>query len=101
MTVGFAYFIRRPRRFEDLFIPYSVDQETPYRIDRIVELNEMNYGNFITDFLVERAFLEAESLPVHGVCAACVLVRQSGSKDGVLIQPECGGRVAWAAYYTG
>ena len=98
---GFACFIRRPRRVEELLMPHPVEWETAYSIAKTVELGRMDYENFINDLLVERWFLEAN--PDEQAIferRACILVRQKGSEDGILVQPAPDGYVAWAAYYA-
>lgn len=96
---GRAYFVERPRRLDDLQIPHLLDRERPYRIVAKVELQGIDYENFVTDMLADRQFIED-----HGQdCKAgdvwdCLLVQQKGREDGVLVLPEQGCFVSWAAY---
>ncbi len=52
-----AYFIRRPRRIEELR-DFGIGMLRPYRIVSTVCLGGMDYENFVTDLLADRAFLE-------------------------------------------
>ena len=61
----------------------------------------MDYENFITVFCVERQYLEDNA----GLCGKdaggvlhCLLIRQRGSHDGVLVLPDRRGYVIFAAY---
>ena len=64
-----------------------------------MELQGIDYENFITDMLADRQFIED-----HGQdCKAgdvwdCLLVQQRGRTDGVLVLPEQDCFVSWAAY---
>lgn len=95
---GYAYFVERPRRIEDLMVPHLVEKERPYRIVTEVQLPAIDYENFITDMLADRQFIED-----HGRrCKkdevwSCLLVRRRGKPDGVLVMPEDGCFVGWAA----
>lgn len=96
---GYAYFVERPRRLEDLQCPHLIDRERPYHIVATVELRKIDYENFVTDMLADRQFIED-----HGQdCKAgdvwdCLLVQQRGRTDGVLVLPEQECFVSWAAY---
>ena len=97
---GYAYFVERPRRIDDLMVPHLVDKERPYRIVTEVQLPAIDYGNFITDMLADRQFIENHGRRCQkGEVWDCLLVRRSGQPDGVLVMPEDGCFVAWAAYY--
>lgn len=96
-----AYFVKYPSRIEDLWQPHLCEDQNPYEIATTVTLKAIDYGNFITDLRVERQFLEDNanlcSIDGDGI-RHCILVRQRGDKDGVLIIPDAGGYVIWAAY---
>ena len=51
---GYAYFVERPRRIEDLMVPHLIEKERPYRIVTSVQLTAIDYENFITDMLDDR-----------------------------------------------
>jgi hypothetical protein len=99
---GYAYFVERPRRIEDLMVPRLIELERPYRIVTEIQLPTIDYENFITDMLADRQFIED-----HGRrCKKsevwdCLLVRRRGRLDGVLIIPVQDCFVGWAAYCTG
>lgn len=93
-----AYFITRPRIIEDLYAIHRADQEEPFEIVKEVTLSKIDYENFVTDMLADRAFLDG--FDVEGVSPKqCVLVRQRGKDAGaVLVVPTKDGHVSAAAY---
>ena len=97
---GYAYFVERPRRIEDLTVPHLVEKERPFRIVTEVQLPAIDYENFITDMLADRQFIEDHSCRCKkGEVWDCLLVRRRGQPNGVLVMPEDGCFVGWAAYY--
>ena len=94
---GYAYFIKRPRRIEDLQELHAVDAEQGYDIQKVVSLPRIDYENFITDMLADRAFLEDTPPQDDSGIFHCILIRQRGKKDGVLVVPA-GTHVELAAY---
>ena len=95
---GFAYFMRRPARAEELKVPHPLEAARQYEIISVISLRRIDYENFITDLLADRAFLE----PYAPLCSKdgvwkCVLVSQRGKKGGILVMPENGCYVGWAA----
>lgn len=58
----------------------------------------MDYENFITDMRVERQYVEDnEALCERGEIWRCLLIRQRDQRGGVLVIPEHGGYIGWAA----
>ena len=101
-AVGRAFFVRSPRRIEDLQTLHLVEKERPFEIVKTVKLAKIDYENFITDMLADRQFIEDHAaLCSKGTVWRCVLVRQRGRTGGVLVTPEDGCFVGWAAYYSG
>jgi len=97
---GYAYFVERPRRIEDLMVPHLIEQERPYRIVTEIQLPAIDYENFITDMLADRQFIEDHGRRCKkGKVWACLLVRRRGQPDGVLVMPEDGCFVGGAAYF--
>ena len=96
---GKAYFVPDPSVLEDLFVPHLLTEEKPYEIVKTITLGAMDYGNFITDLQADRQFIEdnAALCGRDGVWR-CLLVRRRGNQDGVLVMPEDGAFVGWAAY---
>lgn len=95
---GFAFFVQRPRRIEDLMAPHLLERERPYEVVRVVTLSKIDYENFVTDMLADRQFLEdSVSLCARGQSWRCLLIRQRGGAEGVLVMPSTGGFVDWAA----
>ena len=97
---GYAYFVERPRRVEDLTLPHLIEQERPYRIVTEIQLPAIDYENFITDMLADRQFIEDHGRRCKkGEVWDCLLVRRRGQPNGVLVMPEDGCFVGCAAYY--
>ena len=48
---GYAYFVERPRRVEELTLPHLIEKERPYRIVTEVQLPAIDYENFIGVFI--------------------------------------------------
>jgi hypothetical protein len=98
---GTAYFVKTPSRIENLQRPHLPEEENTYKIAAEVTISQIDYGNFITDLRVERQFLEDNA----DLCSVdqddvwhCLLIRQDGGSDGVLVMPDKNGHVIWAAY---
>ena len=97
-----ACFIRHPRAIGDLTQPHLHKHEREYRIVKTIELGKMDYENFITDMLADRQFIEVNAgLCSQGKVWQCLLIRQRGCNDGVLVMPENGCFVGWAARFPG
>ena len=97
---GYAFFVERPRRIEDLMVPHPLEKERPYRTVTEIQLPAIDYENFITDMLVDRQFLSDHGRRCKkGEVWDCLLVRRRGQPDGVLVMPEDDCFVGWAAYY--
>ena len=97
---GKAYFVSDPRRIEDLTVLHLAEKERPFAVVKTVKLAKIDYENFITDMLADRQFIEDHA----ALCSKdevwrCILVQQRGHADGVLVMPEDGCFVGWAAYY--
>ena len=91
-----ACFLRRPRRIEELRAEES-GRRRPYRIVKTVCLGGMDYENFVTDLLADRAFLEDVSgCNEDGNVLCCLRVSCPGRED-VLVVPDGTGHVALAA----
>ena len=92
-----AYFVRDARRLEDLKVIHLAGAESPFEIVKTVPLSTIDYENFTTDLLADRAFLEG--IPEgSGDVLACVLVQRRGQEDGVLVVPTADNHVKLAAY---
>ena len=96
---GRAWFVRRPGRMEELRALHPLDGEKPYRVAAEVTLEDMDFRNFITDLYADRTFLEEYAhLCTAGEVWDCILVRCPGDRNGVLVLPEDGCFVGWAAW---
>ena len=96
-----AYFVRRPSRMEDIAVLHLLERERPFAVAATVKLAKIDYENFITDMTADRQFIEDHA----ALCSKdevwrCILVQQRGHADGVLVMPEDGCFVGWAAYYS-
>lgn len=98
---GRAYFVDFPRRIEDLTLLHDIDTEHEYEIAATVTLGAVDYENFITDMAADRQFIEEHcaQCSTAGVWK-CLLVRQRGKNDGVLVVPADRCYVKYAAYYS-
>ena len=94
----YAYFVYSPRTVSDLIQPHDLRSEKPYQIVHTVSLSAMSYENFITDMLADRQFLEDYAkLCGEGEIWRCILVKQRGTTEGILVVPDsC--YVKYAAY---
>ena len=96
---GTAFFVRRPRVLGDLKKPHPVEDERAFEIVKAVALGRLDYENFTTDFMADRLFIEqAAPLCEGGARWKCLFVHEKGRPDGVLVMPEGGCYVGWAAY---
>ena len=74
---GYAYFVERPRRLEDLQRPHLIERERPYSIVTAVQLPKIDYENFVTDMLADRGpgmygtACWCSSGPAQTVCWCC------------------------------
>lgn len=93
-----VYFISKPRTYRDLLKPHLPEAEREYEIVKVIELNNITYENFCEDMLVDRQFLEDNAaLCEDGDALRCLLVKQRGKHEGILVVPELGA-VKQAAY---
>ena len=91
-----AYFLRRPRRIEELRAEES-GRRRPYRIVSSLHLGGMDYENFATDLLADRAFLEGiPGCGEDGKILCCLRVSCPGRVD-ILVVPDGTGHVELAA----
>lgn len=99
---GSVCFIRHPRTISDLMQPRLHKHEWEYQIVKTIELGKMDYENFITDMLADRQFIEdSAALCSQGEVWKCLLIRQRGCREGVLVMPENRCFVGWAARFPG
>ncbi len=97
-----AFFVREPSVIENLMRPHLLEQEKPYHIVSVVQLDSIDYMNFITDMLADRQFIEDHSAACgYGEVMKCILVKKKKAKDGVLVVPRLPCYVGYAAYYPG
>ena len=91
-----ARFVSRPRRIEELR-GFGIGMLRPYRIVSTVCLGRIDYENFVTDLLADRAFLEnVPGCGEDGTLVRCLCVTCRG-RDSVLVLPDGTGHVALAA----
>lgn len=93
-----AYFVKRPRVIQDLAAPHPLEAEREYEVASRVALACIDYENFVTDMLADRDFIgENAALCGEGEVMRCMLVQRRGQDGGVLVVPERGSFVGWAA----
>ena len=86
---GFAYFVKRPRTADDLMRPHLIEQEQEYEVVKAITLPAIDYENFITDMLADRAFLEENAaLCSNSAPFLCLLITRRGGENGVLVVPN-------------
>ena len=87
--INCAFFVELPRRIEDLQCLHLVDHEQPYLIVATIDLQKIDYENFIYDMIADRQFLEDHAdLCGVGEIWRCILVKQRGQSGGVLVVPD-------------
>ena len=91
-----ACFLRRPRRIEELRAEES-GRRHPYRIVKTVCLVGMDYENFVTDLLADRAFLEGIPGCGEDATVLCCLRVSCPDREDILVVPDGTGHVALAA----
>ena len=85
---GFAFFCPSPECLEDLIRPHFPEQERRFSVAAEIRLGKTEYENFITDMLADRQFIEDHAAECErGEIWRCILVRQRGRRDGVLVMP--------------
>ena len=87
---GFAFFAEHPRQINDLMRPYPLEKNREYKAVKTIELDKIDYENFITDMVADRRFLE-ENAPLcskkeHVI--RCLRVTQRESGESILVVPD-------------
>ena len=96
---GRAYFVPDPSRLEDLIVPHLVSDEQPYEIVKTITLGAIDYGNFIADMLADRSLIEKNYEHCEkGNVWRCLFIRKRDQANGILVMPEDGAYVGYAAY---
>lgn len=94
-------FVEYAFQIKDLQKPHSIYKSNPYVVEKEVTLSKINYENFTTDFCADRWFIEKYSklcrIDDNGIWH-CILVRQKGRTDGVLVMSDGNDFPKWAAY---
>lgn len=86
---GFAYFVERPRRIEELMKPHPAEREQEYEVVKTIRLAKLDYENFITDMVADRPFLEDNAaLCSKGELIRCLKITCRGNGSGVLVVPD-------------
>ena len=87
---GYALFIKRPRRIDDLRAACPDGQEREYVTAGRITLTKTDYENFAEDMLADRQFLEdGDSVcGVDGELLRCLEVRYRGCRERILVLPK-------------
>ena len=98
---GRAYFVRKPSRMNNLLKPHRIEDEQNFEIVRTILLPQIDYENFVTDLTVDRDYLEqyAHLCGIEDGVWKCLLIQQETAKTGILVMPEDGCWVGYAAYF--
>lgn len=97
---GQAYFIKYPRRMDELNVIHDVADESPFEIVKEIRLQPIDFENFATDMTVERKFIEDNAgLCADGAVKKCLFVYMRGGRAGILVLPDLNDKdyVGWAA----
>ena len=86
---GYAFFVERPRRIDDLLQPHPVEAEKQFEVVKTNNLSKIDYENFITDMVADRAFLEknAHLCRKDGTVVLCLHVKPREGEDGIIVVP--------------
>lgn len=87
---GFAFFVRRPRRIEELICPHPFEAEREYEVVKTVVLQKIDFENFITDMLADRPFLSENAVLCDSAeeIIRCLKISCRGMPDAVLVAPN-------------
>lgn len=87
---GYAYFVEKPRKIEDLLQPHPLESERPYEIVKTINLSGIDFENFITDMVADRQFLEenAALCSMTESTIRCLLVKHRIRGEGILVVPD-------------
>lgn len=95
------WFSRRPARLEDVISKDTLRVQAPYRLAALVRLDIDNFTNFITDFEVDRWYLEhlsqASYVDANGVWR-CIGIATPCFRKIVLVMLDKRSRPAWIGY---
>ena len=102
LQTGYAFFVMSPRIVDDLSVPHPLEREHAFEVVKVIKLSAIDYENFVTDMVADRQFIEDYAdLCAKGKVWKCLLVQKQGRKDGVLVMPEAGCYVGYAACWGG
>ena len=93
--LGISFFIQKPRRADNLMRNEMAKQQKAYFIEKIIELDTIDFQNFATDMTVERDYLRKN----YALCRIdekgvwhCLLVCRHDRRSGLLIMADALGR---------
>lgn len=97
-----AFFVENPYKISDLKRLHLPERCKAFVVERGIMLNITDYENFITDLTVDRWFIEDYKqlcfIDVESIWH-CILVKQKGKSDGVLVMSDGTIFPKWAAYW--
>ena len=87
---GFAFFVDRPRRIEELTCPHLLEAEREFLVVKTICLPKIDYENFITDMLADREFIENNAVLCgkDGNVIRCLRITRRGVGESVLVSPD-------------
>ena len=85
---GYAFFVKRPRRIDELMCPHPIELEREFKVVKTIMLPTIDFENFVTDMVADRQFLgENANLCTSVDPIACLLVKSRHSTEGILVVP--------------
>ena len=85
-------------------MPHRYETRKRFAVVKTIEISKIDYDNFVADLCVDRTFIEENKGVWHvnedGV-GLCLLGKQRGQSDGVLVMPDGRDYPKYAAYYPG
>ena len=99
--VGQAAFVFQPERLDELMHPKDFLLKK-YVVVKEVELNNLEWDNFVDDLRIERGFLEMrEYQSMYLDVFECILIYTPNIPHGILAVADEDGLIEYAAYCLG
>lgn len=98
-------FSRKPGTLQELMEVDHTDSSRRVVIDKVIELDPVGYRHF-SENLHEDYYFIHDNIPLmhmdsDGVTCHCLLVKEAGARDGILIESEGYNYARYAAYWDG
>ena len=84
-----AYFVKHPKTYKDLQNTNTSSVMSTYEIVKTIELDALDYENFIYGMDADRQFIEDYApLCSDGRVKKCLLIKRAGEESGILVVPD-------------